>query len=124
MPWAREAVTIDGHGPVAASVRRGDGRARMEVVSGRPLRQGAIVLLADGSRWIAVTVRKPAEFHELGLHPQPEDGPKPRHVGGGVYELPDGTRVRGREAAYAAFAVSDGADPAGVLETLTEDDEE
>jgi len=27
----------------------------------------------------------------------------PKHVGGGMYELPDGTRIKGKEAALAAF---------------------
>ncbi len=37
---------------------------------------------------------------------QPEENammPKPRHVGGGYYELPDGKRVRGKKAAEEAL---------------------
>ena len=33
----------------------------------------------------------------------PEIAGEPRHVGGGWYELPDGRRVRGLEAAVAAL---------------------
>lgn len=31
-------------------------------------------------------------------------GEWPRHVGGGNYELPDGTRVKGKDAAHEAYA--------------------
>lgn len=33
----------------------------------------------------------------------PASMPGPKHVGAGVFELPDGTRVRGKEAAQAAM---------------------
>ncbi len=32
-----------------------------------------------------------------------EEQPEPRHVGGGWYELPDGTRVKGKEEALKAL---------------------
>lgn len=35
--------------------------------------------------------------------PKPEPQAKPRHVGGGVYELPDGRRVKGKAAALKAM---------------------
>lgn len=35
--------------------------------------------------------------------PEAEPEPKPRHVGAGIYELPDGRRVKGKDAAYAAM---------------------
>ena len=43
--------------------------------------------------------------------PEPEVAGEPRHVGGGWYELPDGRRVRGRDAAVAALR-GDGHGPA------------
>ena len=32
---------------------------------------------------------------------------EPKHVGGGMYELPDGTRVKGKQAAFDAMNGSD-----------------
>lgn len=36
---------------------------------------------------------------------EPVEEPKaePKHVGGGYYELPDGTRIKGKQAAMAAM---------------------
>lgn len=40
---------------------------------------------------------------DAGAGEQIEAPPGPKHVGGGWYELPDGTRVRGKEAAFASM---------------------
>jgi len=41
------------------------------------------------------------EVKESVEEPDVSEVPKPRHIGGGTYELPDGRKVKGREAAYA-----------------------
>ena len=48
-----------------------------------------------------------AELQRLGFLgeplPEPSEEPELKHVGGGYYELPNGERVRGKDAALAAL---------------------
>lgn len=50
---------------------------------------------AVGVRPVEQAVRKPPETADIKHEPEAA----PKHVGGGWYEMPDGERVRGKEAA-------------------------
>lgn len=52
--------------------------------------------------------KEPQAAHEP--EPEPENAPTIRHIGGGWYELADGTRVQGKEAAEAAALEHEGSE--------------
>lgn len=52
---------------------------------------------------LAISKRQPVEDHEPIIDPNQLTILEPVSVGGGWYELPDGSKVQGKEAAYAAM---------------------
>lgn len=63
---------------------------------------GDVYCHPDAQRMEYLASREPP-IVEWPPKPQPEVAGEPRHVGGGWYELPDGRRVRGKEAAVATM---------------------
>ena len=53
-----------------------------------------------------VALNQDPNLNDVGADPDadPDQDPSLKHVGGGYYELPNGTKVRGKEAAVAALA--------------------
>lgn len=83
----------------------------------RPTRPSRHVVLYRGDRWIRVPKRvahiaKKGGWSETRPDQDTADGDQetvehPVHVGGGVFELSDGNRIKGKEAATAAQAELD-----------------
>ena len=64
----------------------------------------AVDLIKNGH---AIAVRIPKVETADSKQPEKETAEFPYHVGGGFYELPDGSRVRGREKAIEAMELMD-----------------
>jgi len=56
----------------------------------------------QGKGVLGELIEEPKPRAEI-TQPEITSAPEPRHTGGGWYELPDGTRVKGREAAENAL---------------------
>ncbi len=104
MPWQRKRVEIDGRA-VTVSVRVRDGSARIEGHLDAAPAVGSTVVFDDGAEWQVVSARQTiGREHEISLVARAPESPEPEHVGGGVYELPNGERVRGKAEAFRRFA--------------------
>ena len=88
--------------------------------TGESYNPGKIITLTDENRIANLQMRKligecidkpeppkteetPTEQATNDLKEPQEESIEPKHVGGGYYELPDGTRVKGKQAALEAM---------------------